>query len=80
MKSIVDTLCTELVDYSFTELKNQKNRDKVQFIVSSIINFALKAIRPYLYTIMILLITMFLINAIHFYYYIKMIQKTLVLK
>ncbi|NBU34024.1 hypothetical protein EB077_03580 [bacterium] len=66
--SIVDSLCSNLVDYSYTELKKQKNKEKLKYIVDMITSYALRAIRPYLYTIVILLVVMFIVNAVHFYY------------
>lgn len=74
MKSIVDDLCDQVVDYSFVEIQKKKNKEKIKFIVDTITSYALKAIRPYLYTIMMLLIVMFFINAIHFYYYLRVLQ------
>ena len=74
MKSLVDDLCDQVVEYSFIEIQKKKNKEKIKFIVDTITSYALKAIRPYLYTIMILLIVMFFINAVHFYYYLRVLQ------
>ncbi|NBO98889.1 MAG: hypothetical protein EBU90_02005 [Proteobacteria bacterium] len=74
MKSLVDDLCDQVVQYSFIEIQKKKNKEKIKFIVDTITSYALKAIRPYLYTIMILLIVMFFINAIHFYYYLSILR------
>lgn len=65
------SLVDSIVDFSFTEIKKNKNKEKIEYIVSQITQIALKAIRPYLYTIVILLIVMFFVNAIHFYHILR---------
>jgi hypothetical protein len=72
MKSIFDDISKQIIDFSFKEFKKKKNREKIEYVINNITNYAFRSIKPYLYTIMILLITLFLINCAQFYYYIKL--------
>ena len=71
MKSLLDDISSQVIDFSFKLFKKKKNQDKIKYIISNITNYAFHSIKPYLYTIIILLVTMFFINCAQFYYYMK---------
>lgn len=71
MKSLLDDISSQVIDFSFKLFKKKKNQDKIKYIIANITNYAFHSIKPYLYTIIILLVTMFFINCAQFYYYMK---------
>lgn len=71
MKSLLDDISSQVIDFSFKLFKKKKNQDKIKYIIASITNYGFQSIKPYLYTIIILLVTMFFINCAQFYYYMK---------
>jgi len=71
MKSLFNDISEQIIDFSFKEFKKKKNQGKIEYIINNITNFAMTSIKPYLYTIIILLVTMFFINCAQFYYYMK---------
>jgi|UniRef100_A0A6C0DWM9 hypothetical protein len=71
MKSLLDDISSQVIDFSFKLFKKKKNQDKIKYIIANITNYAFQSIKPYLYTIIILLVTMFFINCAQFYYYMK---------
>jgi hypothetical protein len=73
MKSVLGDLTSETIGIIFKECEKEKNKRRIETIINNIINIALDNIKPYLYTIMAILILMFLINFVQFYYYIKLV-------
>jgi hypothetical protein len=73
MKSIIGDLTTETISFIFRECEKDKNKRRLTNIINHIINIAFENIKPYLYTIMAILILLFLMNCFQFYYYIKLI-------
>jgi hypothetical protein len=72
MKSVLGDLTSETIGIIFKECEKEKNKRRIETIINNIINIALDNIKPYLYTIMAILILMFLINFVQFYYYVKL--------
>lgn len=72
MKSIVSDLTSETIGIIFKECEKDKNKKRLEFIMNNIINIAFENLKPYLYTIMGLLMILFLINCFQFYYYVKL--------
>jgi len=72
MKSIIGDLTTETISLIFRECEKDKNKSRLSNIVNNIINIAFQNIKPYLYTIMAILILLFIMNCFQFYYYIKL--------
>jgi hypothetical protein len=72
MKSIIGDLTTETISLIFRECEKDKNKRRLSNIINNIINIAFENIKPYLYTIMAILILLFIMNCFQFYYYIKL--------
>jgi hypothetical protein len=76
MKSVLGDLTSETIGIIFKECEKEKNKRRIETIINNIITIALDNIKPYLYTIMAILILMFLINFVQFYYYVKVLLNT----
>jgi len=72
MSNILCDLTSDFIDVIYTEVNKKNNKKKVREIINNIIYFALDSINPYLYTIMGILILMFIMNCFQFYYYVKL--------
>lgn len=72
MNSLLGNLTSETIQLIYKECEKSKNKKKLSTIMNNITEIALKKIEPYLYTIMAILILLFLINFFQFYYYIKL--------
>ena len=72
MKSIISDLTSETIGIIFKECEKDKNKKRLEVIMNNIINIAFENLKPYLYTIMGLLMILFLINCIQLYYYVKL--------
>jgi hypothetical protein len=72
MKSIIGDLTTETISLIFRECEKDKNKRRLSNIINNIINIAFENIKPYLYTIMAILVLLFVMNCFQFYYYIKL--------
>ena len=72
MDSIVSDVTRESIDLIYKELKKKHNKKKLSYIFNYISNLAINSIKPYMYTIMAILIVIFLMNCFQFYYYIKL--------
>lgn len=74
MKSIVEDLATETINFIYKECEKDKNKKRLNIIINNIINIAFESIKPYLYTIMAILVLLFVMNCFQFYYYVKLIM------
>jgi hypothetical protein len=72
MKSVIGDLTSETIGIIFKECEKDKNKKRIETIINNIINIAFDNIKAYLYTIMAILIILFLINCFQFYYYVKL--------
>ena len=72
MKSIIGDLTKETINLVYKECEKDKNKKILSNIINNITHIAFKNIQPYLYTIMGILILLFLMNCFQFYYYIKL--------
>jgi hypothetical protein len=73
MNSIIGDLTTETISLVYKECEKDKNKRRLSKIITRVINIALEHINPYLYTIMTILILLFVINCVQFYYYMKIL-------
>jgi hypothetical protein len=71
MKSIIGDLTSETINFIYKECEKEQNKKRLNVIINNITNIAFQSIKPYLYTIMAILILLFLMNCFQFYYYAK---------
>lgn len=69
--SIIGDITKELIDYVYAQLKKKKNKIKLKHIIDTLTDFVFNDLKPYLYTILSILILMFIMNLVQFYYYVK---------
>lgn len=58
-----------------SELDKENNKKNITTIISYFSNIIIEKFSPYFYTIVIMLIIMFVMNCVQFYYYLKIILK-----
>lgn len=73
--SLVADLTRETIDFIYTQTRRKKNKQKIQYIMNYLTNLIFSDLQPYLYTILAVLILMFLINLFQFYYYVRLFLK-----
>lgn len=66
----------ECINLIYDECNKKQNKKKIQYTINCLTEILLCNIRPYLYTILAILLTMFFMNCFQFYYYIRMFLKT----
>jgi hypothetical protein len=72
MNTLIGDLTNETISFIYKACEKDKNKKRLSIIMNNITEIALKKIEPYLYTIMAILILLFLMNFFQFYYYIKL--------
>lgn len=72
MNSIIGDLASDTISIIFKECEKTKNKKRIQYIINNILDVAFENVKPYLYTIMGILILLFLMNLFQFYYYIRL--------
>ena len=72
MSSIFGDVTREIIDLIYNESKRKHNKRKLKYIFDMTTGLLLDNIKPYLYTILAILILMFTMNVFQFYYYIRM--------
>jgi hypothetical protein len=70
---MIENLTTETVNFIYKEFEKPNNKKQITKIINHITNIAFEYMKPYLYTIMAILIMLFIMNCFQFYYYIKLI-------
>jgi hypothetical protein len=73
--SLVADLTRETIDFIYTQTRRKKNKQKIQYVMNYLTNLIFSDLQPYLYTILAVLILMFLINLFQFYYYVRLFLK-----
>lgn len=71
VNSMFGDLTKELIDYLYIQLKKKNNKRKLKTIIDTLTDLMFNDIKPYLYTILSILILMFIMNLVQFYYYVK---------
>lgn len=69
---MIEDLTRELVTVILKECDRDRNRKRINNVVNTVTGVALSHLHPYLYTIMGILIVMFVMNLFQFYYYVKL--------
>lgn len=71
VNSMFGDVTKELIDYLYIQLKKKNNKRKLKIIIDTLTDLVFNDIKPYLYTILSILILMFIMNLVQFYYYVK---------
>ena len=69
--SIISKATQDLFVIIKKELQKNKNKENISTIINYFTSMLLDKISPYFYTILIVLIIMFIMNFVQFYYYMK---------
>jgi hypothetical protein len=75
MTSILGDITNECITMVYTLIKKNKNKKKIKFILDTMINLLFDDLKPFLYTIMGILILIFIMNCTQFFYYISLFKK-----
>lgn len=73
---IVQDITTEIIDFLYLQSHKKKNKRKVKYMLGALTDLLLVNFKPYLYTILAILIIMFSMNILSFYYYIRLFVKS----
>lgn len=76
VNSIFGDITHEIIEYIYLQTKKKTNKKKIKYIIDVFNNLIFSDLKPYLYTILAILILMFLMNCFNFYYYIKLFIKS----
>jgi hypothetical protein len=76
VNSILGDVTNEIVEYVYLQIKKKTNKKRIKYIIDNITELIFSDLKPYLYTILAILILMFLMNCFNFYYYIKLFMKS----
>lgn len=68
-------ITNELIDFIYTQVKKDKNKRKIKYVLDTCMNIIFSNIQVYFYSIMIILILIFCMNCFQFYYYIRLFNK-----
>ena len=75
MTSILGDITNECITMVYTLIKKNKNKKKIKFIIDTMINLLFDDLKPFLYTIMGILILIFIMNCTQFIYYITVSKR-----
>lgn len=76
INSILGDVTNDITDYIYRQCRKKNNKKKLKYILDTFTTIAFSDVKPYLYTILAILILMFLMNCFNFYYYIKLFIKS----
>lgn len=76
VNSIFGDLTHEIIEFIYTQTRRKSNKRKIKYIIDTLTTVAFGDVKPYLYTILAILILIFLMNCFSFYYYIKLFVKS----
>lgn len=71
MDNIINNFTNETIKLVYKECKKRKNKKKIIYITKLLTSTIFQYVKPYLYTILAILIIMFFMNVFQFIYYIK---------
>lgn len=69
---IFGDLTSEIVDYVYKQTQKKRNKRRIKHILDTLSEIVFSDLKPYLYTILAILVLMFLMNCVNFYYYTKL--------
>lgn len=71
INSLLGDVTNEIIDYIYLQSRKKNNKKKLKYILDTLTTIAFGDVKPFLYTILAILILMFIMNCFNFYYYIK---------
>lgn len=71
--SLIGKATHDLISLFTKELNKNKNKKNLSEITKYLVSLILDKINPYFYTLLIMLIIMFIMNFVQFYYYMKIL-------
>ena len=72
MNSLLSDITRETVNLVYKETQKKKNQKRISYVFDFITTIAITKLQPYFYSIMAILIVLFLINCFQFFFYFKM--------
>lgn len=72
MNKLLNETSNFVLDYVTRELKNDIKKKKVKYIIDTVVNLGLENIKVYFYTLMSILLIIFLLQCFQFYYYMRL--------
>jgi len=66
----------EIINYIYFQTRKKYNKRKIKYIIDTLTTIAFEDVKPYLYTILAILILIFLMNCFNFYYYIRLFAES----
>ena len=76
VNSIIGDLTNEIIQYIYLQTKKKNTRKKIKYMINTVTSLIFDDVKPYLYTILAILIIMFLMNCFSFYYYIRLFAQS----
>lgn len=76
INTIFGDITNEIIEYIYIQTKKHTNKKRIKYIVNTLSDIIFSDLKPYLYTILIILILTFLMNCFNFYYYITLLDST----
>lgn len=72
---IINNILSDCISVIYKESKKDKNKKRLEYLMSVIKKTIFKEIEPYLYAIIAILVIMISMNMFQFYYYMKLLHK-----
>jgi hypothetical protein len=69
MNKLINETSNYLLDYVTKELNNDIKKKKVKYIIDTVVNLGIENIKVYFYTLLSILLIIFLLQCFQFYYY-----------
>lgn len=67
MDSIIGDVSREFINLIYYQMKNKKTKKRINYIISSFLDEFLGKFYPFIYIFLIMIIALFIMNAIQFY-------------
>lgn len=74
--NFISDLGSSAIDYVSKEFLKKKNKERVRKILDKLSDSVYIYIKPFLYTIILILVLMFVMNCLQFYVYFKTLRRT----
>jgi hypothetical protein len=76
MDKLLNETSNYLLDYVTNELNDNKKKRKVKYIIDTVVNLGIENVKVYFYTLMAILLIIFLLQCFQFYYYTNFFKKS----